>query len=238
MGKRNGKRKRKGFSYLLGRGGGFRPTRARARQAAGDGDVAWAHTSVREGGLTVRSGDGGGWRTGRLDRRRCPRRFSAVGPVLRRRSGGEARVVVGGLGGGVNSTSGGPGWPVHGAAAVFAAVRSPARQPSAIGGGERCLAIVSVWRSSNTKVIRPKVTREARTELTEVTGEHGGASSIGLGEKWRRWAGLVWRKRSSGGPFYRRPGGGGKGGDGERRRACHDGGDGANGNEMARAGEG
>jgi hypothetical protein len=38
--------------------------------------------------------------------------------------------------------------------------------------------------------------------------------------------------------FYRRPGGGRKGGDDERRRACHDGGDGANDNEMARAGEG
>jgi hypothetical protein len=38
--------------------------------------------------------------------------------------------------------------------------------------------------------------------------------------------------------FYRRPRGGRKGGDGERRRACHDGGDGSNGDEMARAGEG
>jgi hypothetical protein len=112
------------------------------------------------------------------------------------------------------------------------------RQPSAIGGGERCLAIVSVWWSSSTKVIRPKATREARTELNGVTGERGGASSIGLGEEWRRWSGLMWRKRSSGGPFYRRPGGGREGGDDERRRACHDGGDGANGDEMARAGEG
>jgi hypothetical protein len=100
---------------------------------------------------------------------------------------------------------------------VLAAVRSPARQPSAIGGGERCLAIVRVWGSSSTKVIRPKATREAGTKLTGVTGERGGASSIGLGEEWRRWPGLVWRKRSSGGPFYRCPGGGRKGKDGERR---------------------
>jgi hypothetical protein len=84
---------------------------------------------------------------------------------------------------------------------VLAAVRSPARQPSAIGGGERCLAIVSVWRSSNTKSIRPKATREERTKLTGVKGKRGGASSIGLGEEWRRWLGLVWRKQSSGGPF-------------------------------------
>jgi hypothetical protein len=117
-------------------------------------------------------------------------------------------------------------------------VRSPARQPSAIGGGDGCVAIVSEWRSSSTKLIRPKATNEERTKLTGVKGERGGVSSIVLGEEWRRWLGLVWRKRSSGGPFYRRPGGGRKGGDGERRRACHDGGDGANGDEMAREGEG
>jgi hypothetical protein len=97
---------------------------------------------------------------------------------------------------------------------------------------------VSEWRSSSTKVIRPKATREERTKLTEVKGEPSGASSIGLGKEWRRWPGLVWRKRSSGGPFYRRLGGGRKEGDGERRRARHGGGDGANGDGMPRAGEG
>jgi hypothetical protein len=117
-------------------------------------------------------------------------------------------------------------------------VRSPARQPSAIGGGDGCVAIVSEWRSSSTKLIRPKATKEERTKLTGVKGERGDASSIGLGEEWRRWSGLVWRKRSSGGPFYRRPGGGRTGGDGERRRARHAGGDGVNGDEMARAGGG
>jgi hypothetical protein len=35
-----------------------------------------------------------------------PRRFSAVGPVLRRGSGGEARAGVGDHGGGVNLTGG------------------------------------------------------------------------------------------------------------------------------------
>jgi hypothetical protein len=45
-----------------------------------------------------------------------------------------------------------------------------------------------------------------------VKGERGDASSIGLGKEWGRWLGLVWRKRSSGGPFYRRPGGGKGGG--------------------------
>jgi hypothetical protein len=60
-------------------------------------------------------------------------------------------------------------------------VRSSARQPSAIGGGDGCIAIVSEWRSSSTKLIRPKATREERTKLTGVKGEHGGASSIALG---------------------------------------------------------
>jgi hypothetical protein len=89
-------------------------------------------------------------------------------------------------------------------------VRSLARQPSAIGGGDGCVAIVSEWRSSSTKLIRPKATREGRTKHTVVKGERGGASTIGLGEVWRRWLGLVWRKWSSGGPFYRRPGGEGR----------------------------
>jgi hypothetical protein len=126
MGKRNGKRKRKGFPASWAEGGisahagasaAGGPAGPPARETAWDDDVARAHTSSREGGLTARSGDGGGGRTGRLDRRRCPRRFSVVGPVLRRGSGGEARAVVGGHGGGVNSTSGGPGWLVHSAAA-------------------------------------------------------------------------------------------------------------------------
>jgi hypothetical protein len=159
-------------------------------------------------------------------------------PVLWRGSGGEARAGIGDHGGGVNLTDGGLGCRSTARWRVLAAVRSPTRQPSAIGGGDRCVAIVSEWRSSSTKLIRPKATREGRTKLTGVKGGRGGASSIGLGEVWRRWPGLVWRKWSSGGPFYRRPGGGRKGGDSERRRACHDGGDGANDDEMARADEG
>jgi hypothetical protein len=39
-------------------------------------------------------------------------------------------------------------------------------------------------------------------------------------------------------PFIGAREGGRKGGDDERRRACHDGGDGANDDEMDRAGEG
>jgi hypothetical protein len=236
-----GKEKEKGFPTCWAGGGGEilahpgavgGPAGPSATETTGDGAVARAHTSAREGGLTARSSDGGGGVDRSSTAGEIRRWFSAVGPVLWRGSGGEARVGIGDHGGGVNLTGGGLGWPVH------SAVRSPARQPSAIGGGDRCVAIVSEWQSSSTKLIRPKSTREGRTKLTGVKGGCGDTSSIGLGKVWRRWSGLVWRKQSSGGPFYRRPGGGRMGEDGKRRRACHDGGDGENGDEMAQAGEG
>jgi hypothetical protein len=54
-----------------------------------------------------------GDREGEVDRGlatgEIPRRFSAVGPVLWRGSGGEARAGVGDHGGGVNLTGGGSG---------------------------------------------------------------------------------------------------------------------------------
>jgi hypothetical protein len=59
-------------------------------------------------------------------------------------------VVVDGHGGGVNLTGRGLGWPVHGAVAGAVAVRSPARQPGVIGGGNGCIAFVREWRSSRT----------------------------------------------------------------------------------------
>jgi hypothetical protein len=95
---------------------------------------------------------------------------------------------------------------------VLAVVRSPARPPGAIGVERSCARIVTEWRTSSTKAIRPNASREERTELTGVKGKRGGASSIELRKKWGRWPGLVWRRWSSGGPFYRRPGGGKGGG--------------------------
>jgi hypothetical protein len=50
-------------------------------------------------------------------RRRTPRRFSAVGPVLWRGSGGEARAGEVGHRGGANLACGVLWWPVHGAVA-------------------------------------------------------------------------------------------------------------------------
>jgi hypothetical protein len=110
------------------------------------------------------------------------------------------------------------GWPVHGGWWALAAVRSPARPPGAIGDEFVCVRLVTEWLTLRASAIRPNATREERTKLTGVKGGRGGASSIGLGKERGRWPRLVWRR--------------------QRRRARHDGGDGANGDGMARAGRG
>jgi hypothetical protein len=69
------------------------PWRGPARQREGGTDGV---DGTEEGGARPGSG-----------RRRVPRRFSVVGPVLWRGSGGEARAGEGGHGGGVNWTGGG-----------------------------------------------------------------------------------------------------------------------------------
>jgi hypothetical protein len=61
--------------------------------------------TATEGGGFDRSPTGG----------EIPRRFSAVGPVLRRGGGGEARAGAGDHGGGANLTGGGLWRPVRGA---------------------------------------------------------------------------------------------------------------------------
>jgi hypothetical protein len=121
----NGKKKweKKRVFLLAGPGGDFGPSgRERAGAVGGPlgpsvGETTPWHEPTRqreEEGLMARSGDGGG---GEVDRGspagEILRRFSAVGPVLWWGSGGEARVVVGGHGGGVNSTGGDLGWQVH-----------------------------------------------------------------------------------------------------------------------------
>jgi hypothetical protein len=99
MGKRNGKGKRERIFQLAGPGG-FRPSWR--ERAWGDGGGrrrgAGPHAREREGRttLTARRKEGGA-RPG-SSRRRVPRRFSAVGPVLWRGGGGEARAGEGGHG--------------------------------------------------------------------------------------------------------------------------------------------
>jgi hypothetical protein len=63
--------------------------------------------TTTEGGGFDRSPAGG----------KIPRQFSAVGPVLRRGGGGEARAGAGDHGGGANLTGGGLWRPVRGAVA-------------------------------------------------------------------------------------------------------------------------
>jgi hypothetical protein len=116
---------------LLGRGGGGDfgpPGRERARLAAqlaqqrggtmGDGIVARGPHASEGGGVNGADGNGG---RGTVDRSLAgsgiPRWFSAVGPVLWRGSGSEARVGAGDHEGGVNLTGGGLGRPVRGAMA-------------------------------------------------------------------------------------------------------------------------
>ena len=77
---------------------------------------ARAHASER-GGLTAWNGDGGEGADFGSTAGEIPRRFSVVGPVLWRGSGGKARAGVGDHRGGVNLTGGGLGQPVRDAVA-------------------------------------------------------------------------------------------------------------------------
>jgi hypothetical protein len=133
------KKKKKEFptSWAGGNFGPPRPERARARlrpscvgATAGNGTVARARMPERGRGLTALTAtEGGGFRP-ESGRRRIPRRFSAVGPVLRRGSGGEARAGARDRGGGVNWTGGGLWRPVRGA---VASVRGGVVAGAAIG---------------------------------------------------------------------------------------------------------
>jgi hypothetical protein len=125
--KRENKNKRV-FPALLGRGE-FRPTWARARarlrpswpssegETAGNGVVARARMPGRGRGLTALTATEGGGFDRSPAGGEIPRRFSAVGPVLRRGGGGEARAGAGDHGGGANLTGGGLWRPVRGAVA-------------------------------------------------------------------------------------------------------------------------
>jgi hypothetical protein len=133
MRKENRKRKIKGNLHLTrpggilahtarergrGRGRACGPAGPAARER-GRGRCRSAGPLARERGrgLTALLGNGGGRGSTGAGRRRTPRRFSAVGPVLWRGSGGEARAVGVGHDGGANLASGGLWRPVHGAVA-------------------------------------------------------------------------------------------------------------------------
>jgi hypothetical protein len=88
--------------------------------------------------------------------------------------------------------------------------------------------IVSVWQSFGHSLIEQRKAREGEESSPEQGREHGGACLNSSGRRAVGMAGVVWRRRGSGGPFYRRSEEGGDGGGGEHRRACREGGDGAN----------
>jgi hypothetical protein len=94
---------RPSWPSCAGRQRGTAPWRGPARQREGGADGV---NGTEEGGARPRSG-----------RRRVPRRFSVVGPVLWRGGGGEARAGEGGHGGGANFACGGLWRPVHGTVA-------------------------------------------------------------------------------------------------------------------------
>jgi hypothetical protein len=84
------------------------------------------------------------------------------------------------------------GWLVHGGWQALAAVRSPARPPGTIGVERPCARIVTEWRTSSTKAIRPNATREERTELTGVKGNAAALAQSGSGRSGgggRGWCG-------------------------------------------------
>jgi hypothetical protein len=125
-----GKEKEKGFPACWAGGDFGPPGRERARgrgrrptRPISGGDSGERH---RGAGPHVSEGRGvngaeqtmEGWKSRPgLGRGEIPWWFSAVGPVLWRGSGGEARAGVGDHGGGVNLTGRGLGWPIHGAVA-------------------------------------------------------------------------------------------------------------------------
>jgi hypothetical protein len=124
-------KKRKRFSCLLGRGGDFGPPgreRSRERGRRPSRPISEGDGGGRRPGVGPHVSEGRGFngaeqrrRRGEVDRSstpgEIPQRFSAMGPVLWRGSGGEARAGVGDHRGGVNLTGGDLGWPVHGAVA-------------------------------------------------------------------------------------------------------------------------
>jgi hypothetical protein len=112
---------------------------------------------------------------------------------------------------------------------VPTAAKPPVRFPATIGEARWCPVLVSVWWSFDHSLIEQRKAREGEGSSPEQGREHGGACLNGSGRRAVRMAGVVWRRRGSGGgPFIGARGREGDGGDGEHRRALHGGENGAN----------
>jgi hypothetical protein len=180
MGKRKGKRKRRRDFQPVGPGG-ILAHQARARaggcafgpvspSARGDGGGRRRGAGpTRQGGGVVDGVNGteeGGARPG-SDRRRVPQRFSAVGPVLWRGNGGEARVGDGGHGGGANLTAVAYGGLSAVRWRVPAAVMLPVRLPATIEWEKWRPVTVRVWRSFWHSLIGQRIARGGEGSLPE-----------------------------------------------------------------------
>ena len=181
MGKRKEKRKRRRDFQPAGPGG-FRPSRRkRARAGAlsaqlaplrgvtvGDGAVAWGPHARERGWLTALTATEGGEgaRPG-SSRRRVPRRFSAVGPVLWRGGGGKARAGEGAHGGGANWTDGDLWRPVRGTVAGARGGDAAGAVAGRNRGGKWRPVTVRAWRSFEHSLIGQRIAREGEGSSPE-----------------------------------------------------------------------
>jgi hypothetical protein len=108
---------------------------------------------------------------------------------------------------------------------VPAAAKPPVRFPAMTGEAKWCLVTASVWRSFGHNLIEQRDAREGEGSSPEQGREHDDACLNSSGRRAVGMAGVVWRRRGSSGPFYRRSGEGGGWG---KRRAHHGYGNGAN----------
>jgi hypothetical protein len=119
-----------------------------------------------------------------------------------------------GHGGGANLACGGLWRPVHGAVAGARGGEAAGEVSGHDRGGK--VVIASVWRSFGHSLIEQRDAREGEGSSPEQGREHGGACLNSSGRRAVGIAGVVWRRRGSSGPFYRRSVEGGGWG---RRRA-------------------
>jgi hypothetical protein len=162
------RKKRKDFPASRTEGGGISAHLAQPRGAtAGNGAVAWARTPERGRVDGVNGTEGGEGARPRFGRRRAPRRFSAIGPVLRWGNGGEAwagdgvtrvgRILPAGACGGRSAAR----WRVP------AAVMPPVRLPATIEGEKWRPMTVRVWQSFWHSLIGQRIAREGEGSSPE-----------------------------------------------------------------------
>jgi hypothetical protein len=151
-----------------------------------------------------------------------------VVPVPRRGGGVAAWAKAGDHRSGANLTGGGLWRPIRGAVAGVHGGDVAVEVAGCNRGKKGHLVTLSVWRSFEHWLIGLMITRKGERGSPERWGKHGGASLIRSGEGrgvGRSWCGEDGARAV---PFIGARERERDGGDGERRRARHDGGNGAN----------